>query len=136
MYIKSEKKISWALIIGDNWNKAFVSSRCDTQRNARDKRIPPRSLICSFTSMQNFVQNQNTGKRGFAPFRSLVYQGEIAKWYIERIQVFLFFLLPQHDNFLSLFQFVSGCRSEREVCSINGTGSLAYSRSGSKYYYI
>ena len=47
-----------------------------------------------------------------------------------------FSLLPQHDNFLSLFQFVSGCRSEREVCSINGTGSLAYSRSGSKYYYI
>ena len=136
MYIKSEKKISWALIIGDNWNKAFVSPRCDKRRNARDKRIPPRSLICSFTSMQNFVQNQNTGEKGLAPKSIFGISRGNCKMIHWKDTSFPFFLLPQHDNFLSLFQFVSGCRSEREVCSINGTGSLAYSRSGSKYYYI
>ena len=43
------------------------------------------------------------------------------------------FFQPLRRNFLSLFQFVSGSRAEREVYTINGTGSLAYSRSGSKY---
>ena len=136
MYIKSEKKISWALIIGDNWNKAFVSPRCDKRRNARDKRIPPRSLICSFTSMQNFVQNQNTGEKVSRQIDLWYIKGKLQNDTLKGYKFSFFSLLPQHDNFLSLFQFVSGCRSEREVCSINGTGSLAYSRSGSKYYYI